>query len=78
MSIIEEITTALSKVNDPELHKPLTELGMVDSVAVEAGTAKLKILLTIVGCPMKDRLQSDITAALSDLTEIKAVEIEFG
>ena len=78
MNIIEEITTALSKVNDPELHKPLTELGMVDSVAVEAGTAKLKILLTIVGCPMKDRLQSDITAALSDLTEIKAVEIEFG
>jgi ATP-binding protein involved in chromosome partitioning len=40
----------------------LTELGMVDSVEFKDGVAKLGILLTIVGCPMKDRLQADITA----------------
>ncbi len=78
MNLVDQITEALSKVNDPELHKPITELGMVETITVNDGIAKLKILLTIVGCPMKDRLQSDITNSLNDLTEIKKVEIEFG
>jgi ATP-binding protein involved in chromosome partitioning len=78
MKIIEDINQALSKVNDPELHKPLTELGMVESVEFKDGVAKLGILLTIVGCPMKDRLQADISAALADLSEVKSVEIIFG
>ena len=78
MSLIDQITDALSKVNDPELHKPITELGMVETVTFNNGVANLKILLTIVGCPMKDRLQSDITNSLKDLSEISKVEIEFG
>ena len=78
MSMIEQITAALATVNDPELHKPLTELGMVDQVEFIDGVAKLKILLTIVGCPMKDRLQADISADLVSITEVKSVEIEFG
>ena len=78
MNLVDQISEALSKVNDPELHKPITELGMVETIKVNDGIAKLKILLTIVGCPMKDRLQSDITNSLSDLAEIKKVEIEFG
>ncbi len=78
MNLVDQITEALSKVNDPELHKPITELGMVETITVNDGIAKLKILLTIVGCPMKDRLQSDITNSLNDLAEIKKVEIEFG
>ena len=78
MSKIEQITAALATVNDPELHKPLTELGMVDQVEFIGGVAKLKILLTIVGCPMKDRLHADISAALASITEVKSVEIEFG
>ena len=76
--MIEQITAALATVNDPELHKPLTELGMVDQVEFIDGVAKLKILLTIVGCPMKDRLHADISAALASITEVKSVEIEFG
>ena len=78
MSLIDQITDALSKVNDPELHKPITELGMVEKVTFNNGVANLKILLTIVGCPMKDRLQSDITNSLKDLSEVSKVEIEFG
>jgi ATP-binding protein involved in chromosome partitioning len=78
MSTIELINTALGTVIDPELHKPLPELGMVDSVEFESGVAKIGILLTIVGCPMKDRLHGDITKSLSDIAEIKSVEINFG
>jgi ATP-binding protein involved in chromosome partitioning len=78
MNIIDQINSELSKVNDPELHKPVTELGMVESVTFNDGLVNLKLLLTIVGCPMKDRLQSDITKALDQISEVKKVEIEFG
>ena len=78
MSTVEAINKALEKVIDPELHKPLPELGMVESVNFTDGKASVGILLTIVGCPMKDRLKSDISNALTDISEIKSVEINFG
>ena len=78
MSTIELINTALGTVIDPELHKPLPELGMVESVNFTDGVAKINILLTIIGCPMKDRLHSDITKSLANISEVKTVEINFG
>ena len=78
MSTVELIQTALGTVIDPELHKPLPELGMVESVNFVDGIAKIGILLTIVGCPMKDRLHSDITKSLYNISEVKTVEINFG
>ena len=76
--IIEEITKALGQVSDPELHRPLTELGMVESVAFEGDTAFITILLTISGCPMRDRLQSDISNALSKISQVKYLDLKFG
>jgi len=76
--IIEEITKALGQVSDPELHRPLTELGMVESVAFEGDTALITILLTISGCPMRDRLQSDISNALSKIPQVKNLDLKFG
>jgi len=78
MTTIELINAALATVSDPELHRPLPELGMVESVAVNGATAELKILLTISGCPMQDRLRSDITAAVIQVAEIDEVTIVFG
>jgi len=76
--IIEEIIKALGQVSDPELHRPLTELGMVESVAFEGDTALITILLTISGCPMRDRLQSDISNALSKIPQVKNLDLKFG
>lgn len=78
MTTIELINQALGTVIDPELHKPLPELGMVESVDFSSGVAKIGILLTIVGCPMKDRLKSDINKAMDSIKEINTVEINFG
>jgi ATP-binding protein involved in chromosome partitioning len=78
MSTQDLLLEALSKVNDPELHRSITELGMVQDVSVSGTTAKLHILLTISGCPMKDRLRKDIDAAATSVPSITSVEIEFG
>ena len=62
----DAIRTALSKVQDPEIHRSITELDMVKEVHVAAdGAVNVAIFLTVAGCPMKDQLTSDITARRS-------------
>ncbi|NYG06235.1 ATP-binding protein involved in chromosome partitioning [Phycicoccus badiiscoriae] len=70
---------ALTTVIDPEIRKPVTELGMVESVAVdEAGRVSVTILLTVSGCPMKDTLTKDTTAALAQVPGVTAVDVTLG
>lgn len=76
--IVATINAALEKVNDPELRRPLPELGMVESVSFENGRASLKILLTISGCPMRDRLSQDINTAVRAVSGVTDVVIDFG
>ncbi len=77
-SAVEAIRAALATVIDPELHKPITELGMVDSVDLLNGVAKLTILLTIPGCPMRERLDRDIRSATLSIGGVKTVDLTFG
>ena len=53
MSTEDLLRSALSKVNDPELRKPITELGMVEALTIDGEVASIRILLTIAGCPMR-------------------------
>lgn len=74
----QAVLTALASVNDPEIKRPITELGMVESVKVDAGVAHVRILLTVAGCPLKDTLRTDITAAAKTVPGVDSVEIDFG
>ena len=76
--IIENIHAALATVSDPELHRPLPDLGMIESVTFEKGAAVVTILLTISGCPMRDRLKSDVHAAISKVDGVKEITLNFG
>jgi ATP-binding protein involved in chromosome partitioning len=59
-----DIRTALGTVNDPEIRRPITDLGMVETVTVHPdGVVEVGILLTVAGCPLRDKLTSDITGA---------------
>lgn len=61
----DRIWQELATVIDPELRRPLTELGMVGSIDEDAeGHAQVEILLTIVGCPAASRIEADVRAAL--------------
>jgi ATP-binding protein involved in chromosome partitioning len=76
--IIDRIHVELGTVIDPELRRPLPELGMIESVIFAKGIAQVKVLLTISGCPMRDRLRNDVEAALARIEEVKKVDLEFG
>ena len=50
---IERVQAALARVNDPEIKRPITDLGMVDSVDIsEEGLVSITVLLTVAGCPL--------------------------
>ena len=75
----DALQQALSTVIDPEIRKPVTELGMVERCAVdETGRVAVTILLTVSGCPMKDTLTRDTTAALSKVPGVTAVDVTLG
>jgi ATP-binding protein involved in chromosome partitioning len=77
--LLERVNAALATVNDPEIKRPITELGMVDSVDIdEAGVAHLKVLLTVAGCPLKDTINRDVTAAVGRVEGISGVDLSLG
>ncbi len=78
-SIESAIHAALATVQDPEIHRPITDLDMVASVAIDqAGAVRLGILLTVAGCPLRDKLRSDITTAVAGVPGVTGVSLEFG
>jgi ATP-binding protein involved in chromosome partitioning len=76
---LDAVRTALSTVNDPEIRRPITEIGMVDDVSVDpSGAVTVRVLLTVSGCPMKDTLTRDVTAAVSAVPEVTGVHVDLG
>jgi len=73
------VRTALAQVQDPEIRRPITELDMLESVAVTAeGVAEIRVLLTVAGCPMREQLTRDVTAAATGVTGVTDVRLELG
>ncbi len=76
-STSDEVTKALSGVNDPEIHRPITELGMAKDIDVARdGAVRVDIWLTVVGCPLRDKITRDVTAAVSKLAGVSRVRVE--
>ena len=76
-TIEQAVRAALAKVDDPEIRKPITELGMVKSVAVsDDGVADVAVYLTVAGCPMRDTITTRVTEAVSAVPGIRAVQVE--
>jgi ATP-binding protein involved in chromosome partitioning len=75
----DALHAALETVIDPEIRKPVTELGMVDSVSADdAGRVAVTILLTVAACPLKDTLTKDTTEALSRVEGVTGVDVTLG
>ena len=71
------VRTALAKVIDPELRRPITELNMVKSVSVAPdGATHVGIYLTTSACPKKAEISERVSAAVSDVPGTGAVTVE--
>ena len=73
----EQVTKALDGVQDPEIHRPITELGMVKDIAVGAdGAVRVQVWLTVAGCPLRDTITREVTAAVSKLPGVSSVRVD--
>ncbi|MFZ0529411.1 MAG: Mrp/NBP35 family ATP-binding protein [Propionicimonas sp.] len=73
------VRAALATVIDPEIHRPITDLGMVESVSVDAdGVAAVTVLLTIAGCPLASTIEADVDAAVLAVPGVTAARLTLG
>ncbi len=72
----DAIRAALATVKDPEIRRPITDLNMVDTIDVRPdGHVDLTVLITIAGCPMKDTIERDVTAAVRSVPGVTGVSL---
>ena len=75
----EQVTAALATVNDPEIKRPITDLGMVDQVQInEDGAVDVTVLLTVAGCPLNDTINRDVNAAVRRVPGVTDVNLTLG
>jgi ATP-binding protein involved in chromosome partitioning len=71
-----EVVQALSGVLDPEIKRPITELGMVKGVEIASGAVRVEVWLTVAGCPMRDTITREVTAAVSKVPGVTGVRVD--
>jgi ATP-binding protein involved in chromosome partitioning len=73
---VEAVRKALAGVQDPEIHRPITDLGMVKDVTVHPdGLVDVGVYLTVAGCPLRDKITRDVTEAVSALEGVREVRV---
>jgi ATP-binding protein involved in chromosome partitioning len=76
MTTPELVLTALRRVIDPEIRKPIVDLDMISGVEVEGGTARVALKLTIVGCPAAATIERDVREAAASVPGITDVDVD--
>ena len=72
----EAIMSALATVEDPEIRRPITDLGMVGSIDIDGGQVEVTVLLTVSGCPLKTEIIQRVTAAVSTVSGVADVAVQ--
>ncbi|TQF65542.1 Mrp/NBP35 family ATP-binding protein [Rhodococcus spelaei] len=79
MSAVTEsdVRSALAKVLDPEIRKPITDLGMVKSIDLaDDASVDIVVYLTTSSCPMRTEIVDRVTKAVADVAGIGAIRVE--
>ena len=72
----DQVREALRTVSDPEIGRPIEDIGMLRDIEVlDGGLVRVHVLITIEGCPLKDRITSDVTEALAPLEGVERVDV---
>ncbi|MBJ7451076.1 MAG: P-loop NTPase, partial [Blastococcus sp.] len=73
---LDAITAALATVQDPEINRPLTELGMVKDVQIaDDGSVRVEVYLTVAGCPMRETITNRVTQAVGAVAGVTGVQV---
>ncbi len=74
---LEAVNAALATVIDPEIRRPITDIGMVKGVDIQDnGTVTVGIYLTIKACPMQDKIEESVKTAVANVRDVTSVVVE--
>ena len=74
---LDAINAALATVQDPEINRPITELGMLKDVQIGAdGAVHVAVYLTVAGCPMRETITNRVTQAVGAVAGVTSVSVE--
>ena len=76
MPTVEEIKSALSTVNDPDLNKDLVTLGMIKDIQVDGGAVQVTVELTTPACPLKVKIKEDCEQAIGKVDGVEKITVE--
>jgi ATP-binding protein involved in chromosome partitioning len=72
----EQVRQALREVLDPEIHKPIEDLGMLQGIEIQGEAVRVYVLLTVSGCPLKERIDADVRGALAKVDGVDPRKVE--
>jgi ATP-binding protein involved in chromosome partitioning len=73
----ELVLAALSKVQEPELHKDLVTLNMIRDVNIDGGEVNFTVVLTTPACPLRNQIENEAREAVASISGVNSVEIKF-
>src|SRR5512146_2343975 len=71
----EQVLDALRTVQDPDLHRDLVTLGMIEDLSVADGAVAFTLVLTTAACPLKEQIEGEARAAVEALAGIREVRV---
>ena len=72
----DAIHAALATVNDPEINRPITEIGMLKSVDIrKGGVVEVGVYLTVEGCPMRSTITDRVIDAVMRVPDVSKVDV---
>jgi ATP-binding protein involved in chromosome partitioning len=74
---LDDVRAILGGVMDPELGAPITDLGMVGEVALDGDTARIQIVLTTLGCPLRAQIKREVVARVESLPGVATVAVDW-
>jgi ATP-binding protein involved in chromosome partitioning len=72
---VEEVLRALSTVQEPELHKDLVTLNMIQDIKIDRSSVSFRIVLTTPACPLKHKIESESRAAVLRIPGVEHVSV---
>src|SRR5512134_1888951 len=72
----EDVLKALATVQDPDLHRDLVSLGMIEDLAVSDGRVSFTLVLTTAACPLKAEIEENCRAAVRTVPGVKEVDFK--
>jgi len=76
MVTTDAVMAALSKVQEPELHKDLVTLNMIRDLEVDQDKVRFTVMLTTPACPLRSQIEREAREAVEKIPGVNVVEVK--